>query len=313
MRRWGIPALLLVSLLFVTPADAANLVNNGNGTVTDNRTGLTWQQGEPGLMSWGSALSYCVGLSLGGNSDWRLPNIRELESLTDDTRNHPAIDTSFFLNAHSEKYLSSTTPAGSPSFAMGVHFYDGFSSYNHKDSNRYVRCVRGGLDGTLVNITITNDGYGHGSFNADSGTINWSGNTGTGSYLYETQVILSPNPDASSIFGGWSGGGCSGTGNCTVTMESDITVPATFHLKPARIAGSTPAYFTTLQLANDGAGNGNTIEAKGTDFPESLTVSKPLTLIGGYDGSYTTNGGFTTVEGLTIGGGSLTVENLQIQ
>jgi hypothetical protein len=311
--RSVIMLLLFVSILSVPMADAASLVNNGNGTVTDNRTGLTWQQGEPGAMTWGSALSYCEGRSLGGHSDWRLPNIRELASLTDDTRYSPAIDTSFFPNAYASGYWSSTTCAYGPYIACVVDFDGGDVSYGYKDlGSYYVRCVRGGY-GSLVHLTITKEGYGKGSVTADSGTISWSGNTGTASYLYDTQVILSPNPDVSSLFGGWSGGGCSGTGSCTVTMGGDITVNAMFNLKPARIAGSTPAYFTTLKGAHDGAGSGNTIEAKGTDFPESLTVSKPLTLIGGYDSSYTTNSGFTTVNGLTIGGGSLTVENLQIQ
>ena len=63
-----------------------SLVDNGDGTVTDNRTGLIWQQGEPGAMTWNSALTYCEGLSLAGSTDWRLPNIKELESLVDETR-----------------------------------------------------------------------------------------------------------------------------------------------------------------------------------------------------------------------------------
>lgn len=74
-------------------AYAAQLNNNGNGTVTDSSTGLVWQQAEPGTMSWDSALAYCEGLSLTGANDWRLPNIKELESLTDDTRISPALDT----------------------------------------------------------------------------------------------------------------------------------------------------------------------------------------------------------------------------
>ncbi|MBI4687331.1 MAG: DUF1566 domain-containing protein [Nitrospirae bacterium] len=83
---------------------AAPFTDNGNGTVTDNRTGLVWQQGEAGQMMWGSALSYCEGLPLGGKTDWRLPNVKELESLTDDTRyNDPAIDTSVVL--HKSLYI----------------------------------------------------------------------------------------------------------------------------------------------------------------------------------------------------------------
>lgn len=65
-------------------AEAASLVDNGDGTVTDQKTGLIWQQGEPGIMDVRDALSYCEGLSLGGADAWRLPNYKELESLTVD-------------------------------------------------------------------------------------------------------------------------------------------------------------------------------------------------------------------------------------
>jgi hypothetical protein len=169
-------------------------------------------------------------------------------------------------------------------------------------------------------LTITRDGYGTGSSTVDSGGlivdrgsfISWSSNTGIGSYIAGIQVILSPNPDTSSLFGGWSGGGCTGLGTCIVTMNADITLNVTFNLKPARSAGSAPTYFTTLQGALDGVGGGNTVYAEGIYFPESLAISKPLTLIGGYDGSYSSNNGFTTVQGLTILDGSLTVDKLVI-
>jgi hypothetical protein len=300
-----------------------NLVDKGNGTVLDSRTGLTWQKCSFGQNNdstcsgtatpyiWGEAISSCEGSTLANHSNWRLPNVRELQSLTDDSRYNPTIDTSYFPNAHASGYWSSTTYASNPSSAWNVDFYAG-SVYNYnKVNNYYVRCVCGGR-GSLVNLTITKEGHGMGSVSANTGSISWSGNTGTASSLYGAQVTLSPNPDATSIFAGWSGGGCSGTGNCSFTMNGDNAVTATFILKPARIAGSTTAYFTVLQLAYDTAASGNTIEAQGIDFPESLTVNKPLTLIGGYDNSYYSNSGFTMVKGLTIGGGSLTVENLQI-
>jgi len=62
-----------------------DLVDNANGTVTSNSTGHSWQQGTGGAMSWESALSYCESLALGGYSDWRLPNIKELESILNET------------------------------------------------------------------------------------------------------------------------------------------------------------------------------------------------------------------------------------
>ncbi len=136
--------LAVLCALQAATAWAAPFTDNGNGTVTDSRTGIIWQQGEPGYMTWDSALSYCEGLSLGGNTDWRLPNIKELESITDDTRYNPAIDTTFFPGAYASGYWSSTTIAGNPSFAWGVYFYSGHVYYRAKGPSYYVRCVRGG-------------------------------------------------------------------------------------------------------------------------------------------------------------------------
>lgn len=51
-------------------------------------------------------------------------------------------------------------------------------------------------------------------------------------YIYGTMVTLTAAPGASSLFGGWSGGGCSGTGMCTVTVNAATTVTATFDPTP---------------------------------------------------------------------------------
>ncbi len=45
-----------------------------------------------------------------------------------------------------------------------------------------------------------------------------------------TQVTLSAAPYSGSIFAGWSGGGCNGTGTCTLTMDADTSVTAIFNL-----------------------------------------------------------------------------------
>ncbi len=127
---------------------SAGLMDNGNGTVTDRGSGLMWQQGEGGLMAWADALSYCGSLSLGEYTDWRLPNIKELESIVDFTNYSPAINTAFFPNAQSDLYLSSTTTTtayGSTSSVLDVSFHDGLiDGYNTKAQDDYVRCVRGG-------------------------------------------------------------------------------------------------------------------------------------------------------------------------
>jgi hypothetical protein len=158
MRIWFVLVLVILLGLFATQVYAAPFTYNGNGTVTDSKTGLMWQQGEPGYMAWDSALSYCEGLSLGGHSGWRLPNIKELESLTDDTRWNPAIDTAFFPNAYASGYWSSTTCANYPGSAWGVGFFYGFVGYDLKSDYYYVRCVRGGQSlGDLDNDGLPDD------------------------------------------------------------------------------------------------------------------------------------------------------------
>jgi hypothetical protein len=134
-----------------------SFIDNGNGTVTDGRTGLAWQQGEPGAMTWGSALGYCEGLDLGEATDWRLPNVKELESLTDDARDNPAIDTAFFPGAIASNYWSSTTYASNPYYAWPVNFH-GNIYYSNKTNALYVRCVRGGQSGALGTLAPTDIG-----------------------------------------------------------------------------------------------------------------------------------------------------------
>jgi hypothetical protein len=60
---------------------------NGDGTVTDEATGLTWQQADSGkAMDWQQALAYAASLRAGGKTDWRLPNAKELQSIVDYSR-----------------------------------------------------------------------------------------------------------------------------------------------------------------------------------------------------------------------------------
>lgn len=123
---------------------AGDFTDNGDGTVTVAHTGLMWQQGEAGSMNWEDAFTYCEALSLAGYTDWRLPNIEELKSITDDSFYMPAIDPKYFPEAQSSFYWSSTTDPSSASDALYVVFSDGLSFSYFKSGTCYVRCVRGG-------------------------------------------------------------------------------------------------------------------------------------------------------------------------
>ena len=139
--------------------------DNGNGTVTDNLTGLIWMKNTSSYDSdiWTNALGTCnslasptphLGLTDGSKAgDWRLPNIWELQSLVDYERIGPALPAGHPLkNVQSTAggpfsyYWSSTTnwAFARGLFAWVVNFHMGSGDPNEKINLGYVWCVRGG-------------------------------------------------------------------------------------------------------------------------------------------------------------------------
>lgn len=76
-------------------------------------------------------------------------------------------------------------------------------------------------------LMVATAGTGSGSVTSSPAGID-CGSTCSHAFTAGTQVTLAATPTSSSRFAGWSGGGCSGTGTCTVTMTADQTVTATF-------------------------------------------------------------------------------------
>ena len=105
-------------------------------------TGLTWNYGQ---LNWDNATSYCEGLDLAGQQDWRLPDKDNLTSLIDTSVSAPMIVAELRNTTESAKYWSSTSSVYYTSNAWRVNFYDGIvGSGSSKSKSRYVRCVRGG-------------------------------------------------------------------------------------------------------------------------------------------------------------------------
>lgn len=129
------------------PLPANLFTDNGNGTVTDEATGLTWQPSPPEeSLTWEEALAYCEGLELAGVSDWRLPDVKQLRSIIDPERFDPAVDTAFFPLASGTTWTS-TTREWVPTEAEYVSMYAGTSGGTPKThlgdpANHRVRCVR---------------------------------------------------------------------------------------------------------------------------------------------------------------------------
>ncbi len=111
----------------------------------DSKTKLVWQNnGDTKNIKrdWNGAMSYCQSLTLGGYDDWRLPNIRELESIVDITKYNPAIKSGFEYVV-SLRYWSSSITISNSKRARNVIFEDGSSSNYPKTHESNVRCVRG--------------------------------------------------------------------------------------------------------------------------------------------------------------------------
>ena len=133
--------------------------------VTDNLTGLMWVRSPDSVTrTWQQALDYANGLSLCGYTDWRLPNVNELESMVNAEQPDPAawLNTQGFSNVQSVDYdyWSSTSFAGSStndawvvSMCCGDVFPDATYYYGYYVVN-YVWPVRSGQSGVFGSSAI---------------------------------------------------------------------------------------------------------------------------------------------------------------
>ncbi|HOW51336.1 MAG TPA: DUF1566 domain-containing protein [bacterium] len=113
---------------------------SGKVIVTDVVTGLIWTKEYSGDVSWQGALNYCETLNYGGVTDWRLPNIGELQTLVDDTSDNPA---SSFPEMPAAGFWSSSTDNATGNRAWLVAFDSGIvSNGSNKTASTHARCVR---------------------------------------------------------------------------------------------------------------------------------------------------------------------------
>jgi hypothetical protein len=129
------------------------VVGSGGSEVLDKKTGLIWQRcslgqiwngttctGTASTHTWTDALAKAKAVGNG----YRLPNIRELKSLTEKACFEPAINRIFFPNTASDAYWSASPSADGNNGAWVVYFYDGYSYNDYKYNGGYVRAVRAG-------------------------------------------------------------------------------------------------------------------------------------------------------------------------
>jgi hypothetical protein len=105
-------------------------------------------------------------------------------------------------------------------------------------------------------LTVTKGGTGSGSVSSSPGGIT-CGATCNALFDEGTQVTLTATPAAHSTFTGWSGGGCSGTGTCVVTLNADATVNATFAQDPPAVTTGAASGLTKTSASLAGTVNPN--------------------------------------------------------
>lgn len=138
------------------------LINNGDGTVTDAKTGLMWTQcsfgqewsengcsGSPMNLEWDEALLAAQVFNEDGGlaekADWRVPNIKELGSIVEHKCHSPAISLDYFPDTPSATYFSSTVKKnefGAVAGGRTVDFTWGTDLTPEVSVQRHVRFVR---------------------------------------------------------------------------------------------------------------------------------------------------------------------------
>lgn len=132
-------------------------VNNGNGTITDTRTGLIWLQNANCLggtrthadaTTWATTVLVGNGTMCGLNDgstagQWRLPTVTQLQDLIDYSRSGPALPSGHpFTNVQSDWYWTSTDYAPIAAAAWGVYLDAGFVANDAKTGTGYAWAVR---------------------------------------------------------------------------------------------------------------------------------------------------------------------------
>jgi len=138
----------------------ADFIDNGDGTVTHTKTGLMWKQCSEGLSgaacatgtaityTWQAALQAAQTLNTTGGgfatyTDWRLPNVKELNSIIESQCNGPSINVTVFPAALTANHWSAS-PSGNAANAWLTDFFTGLDFPQLKSNSYSVRLVRGG-------------------------------------------------------------------------------------------------------------------------------------------------------------------------
>lgn len=143
----------LESITATTPTE--QFIDNGDGTLTDSVRGLMWMRcslgqswqnnscsGEALQLNWQQALVVAHGFEYAGQRGWRLPNVKELSSITEGQCVRPAINSELFPNTPADDYWSATPSVTDPERAWVIAFFNSSNSIKQKSLFVYARLVR---------------------------------------------------------------------------------------------------------------------------------------------------------------------------
>lgn len=183
--------------------------DHGDGTVTDNATGLMWQKcslGQAGSSCTGTALRFTWQAALAvannntgsGYTDWRLPSKNELASLVEDACRGPAINETVFPATIGFVYWSSSPYAGNSEVAWMVYFNGGGVATLSKNNNSsFVRLVRVTVTAAVPAVPT---GLSPGSTNSPGSTlggstvtVSWNASSGASLYIGDVRDFSSGN------------------------------------------------------------------------------------------------------------------------
>ncbi|KXI26975.1 Lcl C-terminal domain-containing protein [Paraglaciecola hydrolytica] len=141
------------SIAATTPSD--NFVDNENGTITDSKHGLMWMRcslgqtwqngscvGDALALSWQQALVTAHGYVYANQQGWRVPNVKELASITEVQCVRPAINIELFPDTPADDFWSSTPSVTDPQRAWVIAFFNSSNSLKDKKLFVYSRLVR---------------------------------------------------------------------------------------------------------------------------------------------------------------------------
>ena len=136
----------------------------------------------------------------------------------------------------------------------------------------------GSGSGGSVTLQVRKSGTGPGTVTSSPSGIS-CGSSCSRTFSTGTTVTLSATPATGSVFGGWSGGGCSGTGSCTIRLDASTIVTATFNSS----GGQTGPFTLTVTKVQNSQSAGSVTSSPagincGTDCSESYPAGTTVTL-----------------------------------